>query len=79
MCNGGVSTWLTHKEFHVFHNKSSVDLYPVQLGRERVVSRSRHLGPTTVNGYLFLSLHTRGNGTSAQTKENQLEVLDKVS
>ena len=56
------------QEFHVFHNKSSVDLYPVQFGRESCKSLQA-FGPTTVNGYLFHYI-LEGNGIFYLNEEN---------
>ena len=56
------------QEFHVFHNKSSVDLYPVQFGRESCKSLQA-FGPTTVNGYLFHYI-LEDNGTFYLNEEN---------
>ena len=43
---------MSEQEFYVFHNISSVDLYPIQFGKEKC-DPWHHYGPTLTHNYLF--------------------------
>ena len=43
---------MSEQEFYVFHNISSVDLYPIQFGKEKC-DPCHHYGPTLTHNYLF--------------------------
>ena len=43
---------MSRAEFYVFHNKTSIELYPIQFGREACAPLHR-MGPTQTHNYLF--------------------------
>ena len=65
---------MSEQEFYVFHNISSVDLYPIQFGKEKC-DPWHHYGPTLTHNYLFHYILS-GRGSFLENEKHEAIQLE---